>query len=293
MRQKGKVLITGANGFLGRHLADYFKRIGFEVSGLVRNPESYPFSETGIQLWKGILPDEIDIRAFDGVRVVIHCAYTTRLTSQKETDRVNYEGTEKIISLSRKSKVERFVFISSVGAHPKAESMYGKSKYQLEKKMDSKRDLIIKPGLIIGKGSDGSFNRMKASVSGIGIIPLFEGGRQILQTIHVDDLCRAIHLAIEKKLTGSYVVAEPHGPTIKEFFKLMSGLIQKKPFFISLPLNFTLRILRNFESLRVPFPLTSESLLGLKHMIFVESESDLEKIGVTVRSARESLRDTI
>lgn len=289
----GKILITGATGFLGRHLADYFKGQGREVAGLVRNTGIYPFKEKGIQLFKGVLPGQIDPRAFEGVRVVIHCAYTTRLISPKETDRVNYEGTEKVLSISRKAGVERFVFISSVGAHSKAESMYGKSKFNLENKFDPRQDLIVRPGLIIGKGEDGSFNRMKASLAGLGIIPLFGGGKQVLQTIHVDDLSKAIDLALEKNLTGSLVVAEPEGPTIREFFSMLGKMMDKKCILIPLPLNFTLGVLRIFEGLRIPFPISSENLLGLKHMIHIPSRSDLLKIGITVRTAPESLKDCI
>ena len=284
------ILITGASGFLGRRLCDYFRRKGHAVRGLVRRTGVYPFSEPGIVLFKCDLPDEIDAAAFSGAEIVIHCAYTTRLTSKEEAHRVNHLGTMKIHEMSRKAGVGRFVFISSTGSHAGAESYYGRSKYGLEKLMDPKRDLIIRPGLIIGPGEEGSFNRMRLQLEKLGVMPIFDGGRQILQTIHIDDLCRAIDLAAEKGLTGTLVVAEPEGLPMREFFQKLAERMGKKCKFVSLPMGLMLKILKVIEALHLPFPLSSENLLGLKQMKHMPSAADLARIGIQTKSADESLR---
>ena len=284
------VLVTGATGFLGRRLCAYYHEKGWSVRALARRTDLYPFTRPGIALYKGNLPDEIDAEAFRGAEVVIHAAYTTRLTSKAEAERVNEQGTLNVHALARKAGVGRFVFISSVGAHAGAESLYGRSKYALEKKMDPARDLIIRPGLIIGPGEQGSFNRMRLQVEKLGVMPIFNGGRQILQTIHIDDLCRAIDLAVEKGLTGTLVVAETAGLTLRVFLEQLASRAAKTCRFIPLPLGPTLAMLRVIEALHIPFPLTSENLLGLKQMIHMDSARDLARIGITVKTADESLR---
>jgi len=284
------ILITGATGFLGRRLCDYFRKKGDTVRGLVRRTDVYLFVEPGVKLFKGNLPDEIDPTAFNGVDIVIHCAYTTRLTSIEEARRVNHDGTMRVYEMSKNAGVGQFVFISSTGSHAEAESYYGKSKFELEQLMDPSKNLIVRAGLIIGPGEEGTFNRMKESLRKSGIVPIFDGGHQILQTIHVDDLCKAIDLATEKKLTGTLVVAEPQGLEVRDFFKLLAARLNKPCTLVPLPMGLFLMALRIIEKLHIPFPLSSENLLGLKQMKHMPSARDLAKIGLKVKSAEESLK---
>lgn len=283
------VLVTGASGFLGTRLCDYFRGKGFNVRGLVRNTSAYPFREPGIALFRGVLPDDIDAGAFDGADIVVHCAYTTRFTTREEAHRVNHDGSARVYELSRKAGVGRFVFISSSGAHAQAESYYGRSKFELEKMFDPTRDLIIRPGLIIGPGSRGNFNSMKESLRRWGVAPIFDGGRQVLQTVHIDDLCRAIDLATERDLTGVLVVAEPEGLEMRDFLRLLAERVGRRCTLVPLPMGPFLVLLRALEMLRLPFPITSENLLGLKQMKHMPSGHDLEKIGIRVKTASESL----
>lgn len=281
--------MTGASGFLGRHLCDYFRRLGSEVRALMRRPEIYPFQEPGINRFRCILPCDIDRAAFEDANIVIHCAYTTRPATVEEAFSVNHLGTKIVYGLSRTYEVARFVFISSTAAHAKAESYYGRSKFSLEQLLDASSNLIIRSGLILGAGEHTRFAQMTRLVHRFGLVPIVNGGRQILQTIHVDDLCKAIDLALQKRLTGTLVVAEPDGMSIREFFQLIAAHLHRPCHFVPLPLAPTLAALRLLETLRIPFPLSTETLLGLKHLVHMPSADDLARIGITVRPAAESL----
>ena len=46
------------------------------------------------------------------------------------------------------------------------------------------------------------------------MVPLFGGGVQPLQTVHVDDVCEAVARIVERGLTGAFNVAEPDPPTL-------------------------------------------------------------------------------
>ena len=263
------------------------------MRGLVRRPSIYPFTESGITLFKGHLPDEIDPAAFDQADVVIHAAYTTTMATREEAHRVNDLGTRRVYEMSQRTNVGQFVFISSIGAHAQAESYYGKSKYALEQILDPAKDLIICPGLIVGPGEGGAFHRMKETLRATGVVPIFDGGHQILQVIDIDDLCTAIDLALQKRLTGRLVVAEPEGQEMKEFFKKLAARLHTRCRLVPLPLGLMLMALRLIEKLRIPLPLSSENLLGLKHLKHVPSAEDLAKIGLTVKSADQSLHNAI
>jgi len=282
------VALTGAAGFVGRHLCHHFLARGFDVRGLVRDPERRSALEPEVALFRCDLPAVCDADAFRNVDSVIHCAYTSRFTSLKEARRVNEEGTARVLALSREAGVERFVFVSSTSAHADALSYYGKSKLLLEATLDPERDLIIRPGLVLG--SDGGlFDRLVSSLRRSGFVPVFGGGRQTVQTVHVDDLCVAIERAIERKLTGAFVVAEPEGLPLRDLFRLVAKKLGRRATVVSLPAGPVLALLRVAEALRVPLPISSENVLGALALRAQPSAADLEAIGVVLRTASDSL----
>ena len=287
---RGLCLVTGANGFLGRHLCDHLARSGWGVRGCVRDIRRYPFDTRGIELYRCELPDTIDESAFTGVDVVIHCAYMSRHTTLAEARRVNEEGSERVLSLARSSGA-RFAFVSSTGAHEGSLSYYGRSKLAVEERLDLSRDLVIRPGLILGDG--GLFQRISGSLSRFGIVPVFDGGHQRIQTVHIDDLCRAVRKAVEDRLVGSFVVAEPRGLELRELFRMMASRMGVKCRLVPLPAGPLLLLLRSAERLGVRLPLTSENVLGALSLRTQPSEDDLAAIGVEVRSAAQSLADLI
>lgn len=283
------VLITGATGFLGRALCRHFGGRGWTVRGLVRDPDAAPPLLPGLLLFKGLLPEGVDPRAFEGVDVVVHAAYATRQLPRDQAERINYDGTITVYELSRRYGVGRFVFISSTGAHACAESFYGRSKFELEQRLDPSRDAIIRPGLIIGPEPGGTFHRMAEQVRRLGVVPIFDGGRQIVQTVYINDVCRAIELVVEKGLPGTHVVAEPEGVAMRDLFAKIAARLNRRCRFIPLPMEGTLAMLRALERWRIPLPLTSENLLGLKAMVHMPASRDLTTLGLSFRTVDESL----
>jgi NADH dehydrogenase len=283
-------LVTGANGFLGRHLCDRFARAGWTVRGLVRDMTRYPFERPGVELFEGDLPDGVDERAFNGADVVVHCAYMSRHTTLAEARRVNEEGSARVLRAAR-AHGARFVFVSSTGAHPNALSYYGRSKLAIEGTLDLERDLIVRPGLILGDG--GLFERISSSMAKFGFVPVFDGGRQLIQTVHVEDLCEAIVRAVERGMVGRYVVAEPEGLELRELFRLMAARLGRKARLVPLPAGPLLLLLRLTEGAGIRLPLTTENVLGAKTLRHQPSAADLARIGVSVRDVRESLDDLI
>lgn len=287
------VAVTGATGFIGRHLCEGFRRLGWDVRALARDTSAYPFAEGGIRLFGCDLPDALDERALRGARAVIHCAYVTRHRDLEQARRVNDEGTRRVLMASRAEGVDRFVFISSQSAHPQALSYYGRSKLQLETLMTPGRDLIIRPGLVLGSGKAGLFHRMCDTMRRARVIPLFGGGRQPLQTVHIDDLRAAIFSALEKEITGCFTVAEPAPIEMRRFLQMLAVRLGRRPLFLPVPLTPSLAALRAIEWMRIPFPVSSENLLGLKQMRAVDTTADLETLDVTARPALASLEEIL
>jgi dihydroflavonol-4-reductase len=114
----GRVLVTGAGGFLGANLVWALREHGFAVRALVRRP---PHG----RLWVGLEGVEFAIgdinntnqveRALEGMTAVLHAAALTRLIPRPRRDayRVNVEGTRNVCASALRAGVRRLVFTSS------------------------------------------------------------------------------------------------------------------------------------------------------------------------------------
>jgi NADH dehydrogenase len=196
------VLITGATGFLGRSACAAFTAAGFQVRALVRNPAAAadlrPIAQGGI--FRCDLPDVIDERALaGGARALIHAAYETRFASAEQARRTNVKGTEALVRLGRGSGVRQLVFVSSMAAHENAASLYGKTKYELEKLFDRTADTVIKPATIVGAG--GVFQRTREMLRRLPVLRCFADRR--LQTIWIEDVARVWCEASSAPLGGT------------------------------------------------------------------------------------------
>lgn len=120
-----KVLITGANGQLGRRLIPRLISAGYSVRAHYRNSEkAAKYAPAGIEKVTGDFrnPDWVE-RAIDGCQIVIHGAAKVSLRPGKleEQRKVNIDGTAAVIKACQKAGVQRLIYVSSiitVGASP-------------------------------------------------------------------------------------------------------------------------------------------------------------------------------
>jgi nucleoside-diphosphate-sugar epimerase len=282
------VAITGASGLIGRHLCDQFRRAGHGVRALMRDVAAYPFGDTGIQRFAFNAPDAVPRDAFRAADVVIHCAYATRSGSAERSRQVNEDGTRRVLDAAREAGARRFVFVSSLAAHADAISYYGRSKLTIEQWLDPARDLIVRPGLVLANDG-GLAHRMWRTLAATRLAPVFGGGDQIVQTVHIADLCTAFSRAVDRDLTGTLDVAEPDGLPMREFLGVLAAASGVRAVPLPLPTGTLIRMLRLTEALRLPLPVTSDNLLGLSTMRHVDTRPSLERLGLRLRDARESV----
>jgi len=263
-KPKGKIIITGAGGFIGSFLTDKFSENSYQVIAFARNKINIPNSNVGFKKYN--LNDTIDYESFEGATAIIHCAYI-KDKDDKNAQSKNIEGTAKLIEYARRKGL-LFVFLTSMSAHEKSESNYGKTKFIIENMLDENKDLIIRPGLVIGAG--GLYQSMKNLIKKTRIIPLIGNGNQQIQYVGIHDLANFIFDAVNKHIIGTFNICANQSISIKNFYKLIAQQENKKIVFLPMPyflINFFLSI-SGFIGIRFGFD--KENLKGVKNTKYYE-----------------------
>ena len=212
------ILLTGATGFLGSHVADALVAEGWTVRCTVR--------KTSNPRWIESLPVErvtADVRsaealavALDGIDVVVHSAGLTRAKSDADYQRVNAEGTQALALGAVDAGVRRFVLVSSLAARgpdrrasdrgpagDRPTSAYGESKLAGERRLfqalteqtGTMQGVILRPGGIYGPRDEDSLNLFKVAKTGMMPVPTSKGR---LQPVYVKDVAEAVVRAVAR-----------------------------------------------------------------------------------------------
>ncbi len=274
--QQPTVAVTGASGFIGSALCAGFAARGWKVRAGVRDPGSYTGPGGAFAC---DLPGHLDTEALAGAAVVIHAAWEMRYRERRRALATNLGGSRKVLEAARAGHA-RVVFVSSCSAHRKATSLYGRSKLAVERLLDPSKDLVIRPGLVVGPG--GLFARLVNGVARSPIIPLFDGGRQPVQTIAIGELCEGIVRAVEEDHTGRLVLAHPDGLTFRALLSVIARELNRRPIFLPISATPFLWAARTAEGIGLTLPFSSENLLGLRSMVKQPSADDLKKLNLVL-----------
>lgn len=213
------VLITGATGFIGRHVVVAFARQGAVVNVLARAPVRFR-EDHRVSVRQGDLLDHASLRgAAQGTEIVLHLAgyaHAEDRGDQAHADlhwRITVEGTRAMLSEAIVAGVKRFVFLSSVKAAgeggpacidesvpPAPESAYGRAKLAAEElvlaagRESGMQVCVLRLPLVYGLDNKGNIPRMVAAIARGRFPPLAETGNR-RSMVHVDDVAQALCLA--------------------------------------------------------------------------------------------------
>lgn len=244
-----RVFLTGATGFIGQALTGALRQRGWQVTALVRKPESAEakaVAALGATLAPGDITDVESMRGpMAGADIVIHNAAWYELgIGGKEADRqmqaVNVDGARNTLALARELGVPRIVYVSSIVAlgvtgddmfderstrkvaplNPYERTKAEAHQIALDLIAQGAPVMIAMPGAVVGPGDHANLGILqRLYVRGLAP-PLVIGGDHYRSYVYVDDVAEGIALIAELGRIGEDYLLSGENLTYREIAEL-------------------------------------------------------------------------
>ncbi len=260
-----RILVSGANGFVGRAVCRALLAANISVTGLVRRSDG---CIEGVDEWVHAYPDFVNLEqawpASLRCDAVIHVAARVHVLHEQSTNalaefrKTNVEGTLRIAKAAAQAGVKRFVFVSSVKALGEIEpgrpwreddasvavDPYGVSKHEAEQALialgreTGQEIVIVRPPLVYGPGVQANFLQLLHALA--RGIPLPLGGSQAARSmVFVDNLAHAlVHCAKHPDACGKiFHVTDETCLLVPEFLRLLAQQLNRPARLFNLPVG--------------------------------------------------------
>ncbi len=257
-----RMLITGANGFIGTALEHYLKQHDFANANIcwTRAVRCAEHRQQPADCVVGDIDASTDWhKALQQVDVVVHLAARVHVMNELEADpleafrRVNTAGTLNLARQAIQCGVRRMIYLSSIKVN--GEQTYGRafspedpacpcdpyaqSKYEAEQQLLKLKDLevvIIRPPLVYGPGVKGNLQRLMRLIA-LGL-PLPLGGIQNSRSLlAVDNLCSFMMLALDSPAAAGqvFLLSDNQDLSTPQLLQYLAKAMDKKLFLFKLP----------------------------------------------------------
>jgi UDP-glucose 4-epimerase len=262
-QERKTALVTGATGFIGRHVAATLRRHGWQVRATLQRP-SAAMGEGSVVI--GAITADTDWRAaLEGVDAVIHLAARAhRPPAVQEAQRELYfeTNTKATLQLARAAAAagtRRFFFMSSIavngsstdgrlpfreGDDPAPKTVYGDSKTRAEQGLGelsgaSRMSIVIaRPPMVYGAGARGNFSLLVRAVSA-GIPLPFRSIANRRAFLAVENLADFVLHSLSLELHGceTFIVADDEPLSTPEFVRRLAHALGRKPHLFPMPIS--------------------------------------------------------
>ena len=258
-----RVLVTGANGFIGKALCERTHAEGWYVRGSIRSLKYLDELPEGIDI---VETDSIDEhtdweKALKDIDTVVHLASKGHVVKDVNTDslsafrRINVSGTEHLARLSARKGIKRFIYLSSVKVNgegkpisytemdtPAPSDPYSISKYEAEQvlqQVSGETDLeivVLRPPLVYGPGVKGNFLTLLRIVSNGYWLPLasVKNRRSLIFLDNMNDAILAV-ICHPDAAGKTYLVSDGFDVSTPELIRRIAKAMEKSAKLLPFP----------------------------------------------------------
>lgn len=260
------IAVTGATGFVGRHVAALLARRGHTVRALVRNPvgvESLARSAP-IEYVRGDLSDQKVLASLArGAMAVVHLVGIIVESGRATFEGVHVDGTRRLLAAARDAGVARFLHMSAIGARGGRDATpYHRTKWEAEDLVRSSglSYAIFRPSIISGP-ENVPIRTLAWLHRWSPVVPMFGDGSFPTQPVWIEDVALAFALAAENQtLTGVFELGGPAPITYEAFVRTIGRALGHPRPLLHLPLALVRSAAHVFDFLGPAAPLTSDQL---------------------------------
>ncbi len=251
------ILVTGASGFLGRHLVTFLAPSGYSVRALVRVHSHTRYLRDLAELVVGDVrdPDSVN-RAVAGCQYVVHAAALFRFWgAEQDFEQTNVVGTANVMAAARRHNVEKVVHISTaavVGVPPpegvidestpclprdayQRSKLHGENMVRMFCQGVHLPAVILRPGAFYGPWGHYAFNRLFFEDPLKGLRIQVHRGRRLIFPVFVPDVARAILAALNLGRPGETYNVSGESITHRAANAIISRLAGLSPFRLNVP----------------------------------------------------------
>lgn len=288
------VLVTGATGFVGRHVVRRLSAEKVPVRLMAHHqPPGRTFAGLDVQVVRGNVNDPAALEAAcAGCDAVVHLVAIIRERGKATFQAINHQGTRNVLAAARKAGVQRFVHMSAIGAQDNPRFPYLRGKWQGEQAVVQSGIpyVILRASIVFGPG-DEFVTRLADLVLRLPIVPIIGAGGNKFQPIHAQDVAECVsHALAREALTGQTVeIGGPEHLTYDQVVDVIMETLGKRRRKLHLPLALMRPLVWAGERIVPNFPVTTPQLA----MISLDNVTALDSVaghfGFQPRSLRGNL----
>jgi len=294
--REGRILVTGASGYIGGRLIPELLARGYHVRAMVRGgaPEyrvRWPQVEVAVA---DALDDGTEAleKALEGVTAVFYLLHSLYL-GPKDFEAADIKAAANFRKAVQRQKVRRVIYLGGLGDIRSSLSSHLRSRMEVaeELKRGQVPVTILRAGIIIGSGS-ASYEIIQHLVRRLKVIPMPYWAKNRCQPIAVRDVIKYLIgvLEVSKTAGRNFDIGGPNILTYEEMLMILSQTLQKKRYFVHLPF-LSIRVFAYLASLLtpVPAPITQCLMESLKNEVVCQEDRIKEYLPFEPLSYKEAI----